>query len=40
MLKGLYTTNYKNENNDLVIMIKSGLSYLKKVIEIMSEKIN
>ena len=40
MLKGLYTANYKYENNDLVIMIKSGLSYLKKVIENMSEKIN
>ena len=26
MSKGLYTTNYKNKNNDLVIMIKSGLS--------------
>ena len=38
MSKGLYTTNYKNKNNDLVIMIKSGLSYLKKVIENMSEE--
>ena len=38
MSKGLYTTNYKNKNNDLVIMIKSGLSHLKKVIENMSEE--
>ena len=38
MSKGLYTTNYKNKNNDLVIMIKSGLSYLKKVIENMTEE--
>ena len=30
MLKGLYTTNNKKKNNDLVIMIKSGLSDLKK----------
>ena len=38
MSKGLYTTNYKNKNNDLVIMIKSGLSHLKKVLENMSEE--
>ena len=38
MSKGLYTTNYKNKNNHLVIMIKIGLSYLKKVIENMSEE--
>ena len=38
MLKGLYTTNYKNKSNDLVIMIKSGLSYFQKVIENMSEE--
>ena len=30
MLKGLYTINNKKKNNDLVIMIKSGLSDLKK----------
>ena len=30
MLEGLYTINNKKKNNDLVIMIKSGLSDLKK----------
>ena len=30
MLKGLYTINNKKKNNDLVIMMKSGLSDLKK----------
>ena len=30
MLKGLYTTNNKKKNDDLVIMTKSGLSDLKK----------
>ena len=37
MLKTVYTTN-KKKNNDLVIVIKSGLSDLKKEIENMSEK--
>ena len=37
MLKTVYTTN-KKKNNDLVIVIESGLSDLKKEIENMSEK--
>ena len=38
MLKTVYNTNDKKKNNDLVIMIKSGLSDLKKEIENMSEE--
>ena len=38
MLKTVYNTNNKKENNDLVIMIKSGLSDIEKEIENMSEK--
>ena len=38
MLKTVYNTNNKKENNDLVIMIKSGLSVIEKEIENMSEK--
>ena len=37
MLKTVYTTN-KKKNNDLVTVIESGLSDLKKEIENMSEK--
>ena len=37
MLKTVYTTN-KKKNNDLVIVIESGLSDLKKEIENTSEK--
>ena len=36
MLKDLYNTD-KNKNNELVIVIKSKLSYLKDEIEKMSE---
>ena len=38
MLKTLYTTNDKKKNNDLVNVIKSGLSNLKSAIESMSEE--
>ena len=38
MLKTVYNTNDKKKNNDLVIMIKSRLSDLKKEIENMSEE--
>ena len=38
MLKTVYNTNNKKENNDLVITIKSGLSDIEKEIENMSEK--
>ena len=38
MLKTVYNTNDKKKNNDFVIMIKSGLSDLKKEIENMSEE--
>ena len=38
MLKTVYNTNDKKKNNDLVIMIKSELSDLKKEIENMSEE--
>ena len=37
MLKIVYTTNDKKENNKLVDVIKSGLSDLKNEIEKMSE---
>ena len=37
MLKYLYRTNFKKKNNDLVNLIKSGLSNLKDEIEEMSE---
>ena len=38
MLKTVYNTNDKKENNDLVIMIKSGLSDIEKEIENMTEE--
>ena len=38
MLKALYTTNNKKKNSDLANSVKSGLSDLKKEIEIMSEE--
>ena len=38
MLKTVYNTNDKKKNNDLVIMIKSGLSDFKKEIGNMSEE--
>ena len=36
MLKAVYTTNDRKKNNDLVNVIKSGLSDLKNEIENMS----
>ena len=36
MLKDLFRTNNKKENNDLVNVIKSGLKDLKEEIEEMS----
>ena len=38
MLKTVYNTNDKKKNNDLVIMIKSGLNELKRETENMSEE--
>ena len=38
MLKSVYITNDRKKNNNLVVMIKSGLSDLKKEIENMSEE--
>ena len=38
MLKTVYNTNDKKKNNDLVIMIKSGLSDFKKEIGNMNEE--
>ena len=38
MLKTVYTANTRKKNNDLVNVIKSGLSDLKNEIENMSEK--
>ena len=38
MLKSVYITNDRKKNNNLVAMIKSGLSDLKKEIENMSEE--
>ena len=38
MLKTVYNTNDKKESNDLVIMIKSGLSDIEKEIENMTEE--
>ena len=38
MLKPVYKTNDKKNNNNLVNIIKSGLSDLKKEIEDMSEE--
>ena len=38
MLKTVYNTNDKKKNNDLVIMIKSGLNELKREAENMSEE--
>ena len=38
MLKALYTTNNKKKNSDLANSVKSGLTDLKKEIEIMSEE--
>ena len=40
MLKSLCSTNDKEKNNDLVIVIKSRLSDLKKEIDNMSEEEN
>ena len=37
MLKAIYNTDSKKKNNDLVNVIKSGLSDLKNEIEEMSE---
>ena len=37
MLKVVYNTNDKKKNNDLINVIKSGLSDLKDEIEKMSE---
>ena len=37
MLKAVYTINDRKKNNELVSMIKSGLSHLKNEIERMSE---
>ena len=37
MLKAVYTINGRKKNNELVSMIKSGLSDLKNEIERMSE---
>ena len=37
MLKALYTFNERNKNNQLVNIIKSGLSDLKNEIEWMSK---
>ena len=38
MLKSVHITNDRKKNNNLVVMIKSGLSDLKKEIENMSEE--
>ena len=38
MLKTVYNTNDKKKNNDLVIMIKSGLNELKRETENMREE--
>ena len=37
VLKTLYRTNTEKENNDLVNLVKSGLSNLENEIEMMSE---
>ena len=37
LLKSLYKTNDKEENNELVSIINSGLKDLKKEIKVMSE---
>ena len=38
MLKTVYTTNNRKKNNDLVNVIKGGLSDLKNEIENMGQK--
>ena len=40
MLKAVYTTNYKSKNNNLVELIKSGLSDLKAEIKNRNEEEN